>query len=112
MLRNNLAGAYESVGRADKATVLYKQVITISSVVLGEEHPHTLASRNNLAHAYESAGHLTDAITLYEQVTKDCARILGEDHPLTKTVRENLEAARRELAQRKDSSPTEEREED
>ena len=110
--RNNLAHAYKSAGHLTDAITLYEQVLPDRIRILGDEHPHTLASRNNLAHAYESAGHLTDAITLYEQVTKDCARILGEDHPLTKTVRENLEAARRELAQRKDSSPTEEREED
>ena len=76
--------------------------------LLGPDHPRTLTSRDNLAGAYRAAGRLTEAITLYEQVTKDRARILGEDHPLTKTVRENLEAAKRELAQHKGESSTEE----
>ena len=106
--RNNLAYAYESAGRLTEAITLYEQVLPDSIRILGEDHPNTLTSRNNLAYAYESAGRLTEAITLYEQVTKDCARILGEDHPLTKTVRENLEAARRELAQHKGESSTEE----
>ena len=106
--RNDLAGAYESAGRLTEAITLYEQVLPDSIRVLGEDHPNTLTSRNNLAGAYKSAGRLTEAITLYEQVTKDCARILGEDHPLTKTVRENLEAARRELAQHKGESSTEE----
>ena len=105
--RNNLAGAYESAGRPTEAITLYEQVTKDCARVLGEDHPDTLNSRNNLAYAYHAAGRLEEAITLYEQVTKDCARVLGEDHPLTKTVRENLEAARRELAQREDSSPTE-----
>ena len=105
--RNNLAGAYESAGRLEEAITLYEQVTKDCARVLGEDHPDTLTSRNNLAYAYHAAGRLEEAITLYEQVTKDCARVLGEDHPLTKTVRENLEAARRELAQREDSSPTE-----
>ena len=106
--RCNLAYAYESAGRLTEAITLYEQVLPDSIRVLGEDHPNTLTSRNNLAGAYKSAGRLTEAITLYEQVTKDCARILGEDHPLTKTVRENLEAARRELAQHKGESSTEE----
>ena len=75
--------------------------------LLGPDHPDTLTSRNNLAGAYESAGRLTEAIALYEQVLLDCTRVLGPDHPLTATVRENLEAARRELKQREDDSPTE-----
>ena len=106
--RSNLAGAYYAVGRLEEAITLYEQVTKDCARVLGEDHPHTLTSRNNLAGAYESAGRLTEAITLYEQTLADSTRILGEDHPLTKTVRENLEAARRELAQREDSSPTEE----
>ena len=110
--RNNLAYAYYAVGRLEEAITLFEQVLTDRIRILGEDHPDTLTSRNNLAYAYYAVGRLEEAIALYEQVTKDCARVLGEDHPLTKTVRENLEAARRELAQREDSSPTEEREED
>ena len=106
--RSNLAGAYESAGRLTEAITLYEQTLADSTRILGEDHPHTLTSRNNLAGAYESAGYLEEAITLYKQTLADSTRILGEDHPLTKTVRENLEAARRELAQREDSSPTEE----
>ena len=106
--RDNLAGAYRAAGRLTEAITLYEQVLPDRIRVLGEDHPDTLASRNNLAYAYKSAGRLTEAITLYEQVTKDRARILGEDHPLTKTVRENLEAAKRELAQHKGESSTEE----
>ncbi|MCQ5272314.1 tetratricopeptide repeat protein [Schaalia odontolytica] len=110
--RNNLAYAYCVVGRLEEAITLFEQVLPDRIRVLGEDHPDTLSSRNNLAGAYHAMGRLEEAITLFEQVTKDCARILGEDHPLTKTVRENLEAARRELAQREDSSPTEEREQE
>ena len=106
--RNNLAGAYLSAGRITEAIALFEQVLPDRIRVLGEDHPDTLASRNNLAYAYESAGRLEEAIALFEQVLPDSIRVLGEDHPLTKTVRENLEAARRELAQREDSSPTEE----
>ena len=107
--RNNLAGAYASVGRLTEAIALYEQVHTDSTRVLGEDHPHTLTSRNNLAYAYESAGRLQEAIGLFDRLLGGCLRILGPDHPLTATVRKSLEAARRELAEREESSPTEER---
>ena len=107
--RNNLAGAYASVGRLTEAIALYEQVHTDSTRVLGGDHPHTLTSRNNLAYAYESAGRLQEAIGLFDRLLGGCLRILGPDHPLTATVRKSLEAARRELAEREESSPTEER---
>ena len=107
--RNNLAYAYQEEGRLTEAIDLYEQVSANSIRVLGSVHPETLSSRNNLACAYAAAGRITEAITLYERVMADCLRVLDPDHPLTATVRKNLEAARRELAQREDSSPSEER---
>ena len=106
--RSNLAGAYQTAGRLNEAIALFKQVLPDSIRVLGEDHPDTLTSRSNLAYAYHTAGRLDEAIALFEQVLPDSIRILGEDHPLTKTVRKNLEAARRELAQHKGESSTEE----
>ena len=106
--RTNLAGAYESAGRLTEAITLLEQVLPDSIRVLGEDHPDTLTSRNNLAGAYYAAGRLTEAIQLFEQTLHDCIRVLGEAHPFTATVRENLEAAKRELAQHKGESSTEE----
>ena len=106
--RNNLANAYSSAGRAGDAIPLYEQVLNARSRMLGEDHPRTLASRNNLAYSYLLVGRTGEAISQYEQLLKDCTDVLGPRHPLTETVRDNLEAARRELAQREDSSPTEE----
>ena len=106
--RNNLAYAYASAGRLTEAITLYEQVTKDCARILAEDHPNTLTSRNNLAYAYESAGRLTEAIQLFEQTLHDCIRVLGEAHPFTATVRENLEAAKRELAQHKGESSTEE----
>ena len=106
--RNNLAGAYYAAGRLTEAITLYEQVTKDCARILGEDHPDTLTSRNNLAGAYYAAGRLTEAIQLFEQTLHDCIRVLGEAHPFTATVRENLEAAKRELAQHKGESSTEE----
>ena len=88
--RNNLASAYNAVGRLDDAIALHEQNLKDSTRILGPNHPDTLTSRNNLANAYQAAGRLHDAITLHEQNLKDRTRILGPNHPHTLATRSNL----------------------
>ena len=107
--RNNLATAYLEAGRVDEAIALLEQGLTNIIRIHGQGHPKTLNPRNNLAYAYQEAGRLTEAITLYEQTLTDSIRFPIEDHLLTSLMRFSLEAARRELAEQVDSSPTEER---
>ena len=88
-----IAYAYLSAGRITEAVALLEQVLTNSTRILGQDHPHTLVSRNNLAGAYRKAGRITEAITLYEKVLTDSTRILGQDHPHTLVSRNNLAGA-------------------
>ena len=106
--QNNLASAYASACYSITAIALFLQTFVKFRRVLGPDHHYTLAARRNIAELYASAGLLNAAVPLYEDVFSDYQRILGLEHPLTKTVRENLEAARRELAQHKGESSTEE----
>ena len=78
---------------APQAVIALSGAVDHLGKILGDDHPHTLASRNNLAHAYYSAGRLGEAIPLYEQVLADSARLLGEDHPDTLASRNNLASA-------------------
>ena len=89
-IRNNLAGAYYSVGRFGEAIELFERVLAERERVLGSDHPDTLTTRNNLAFAYHSAGRFDEAIELYERVLAEQERVLGPDHPDTLTVRNNL----------------------
>ena len=91
--RNNLAGAYESVGRFGEAIELFEQVLAERERVLGPDHPDMLETRNNLAGAYRSVGRLAEAIDELEKLLPDCQRVLGADHPDTLTVRNNLALA-------------------
>jgi tetratricopeptide (TPR) repeat protein len=59
--RNNLALAYEDVGRTDEALTLYEQNLADIERVLGPGHPYTLISRSNLADAYQTAGRTDEA---------------------------------------------------
>ena len=92
-VRNNLAVAYESVGRFGEAIELFEQVLAERERVLGADHPDTLNARNNLAGAYRSVGRFDEAIDAWEELLPDCQRVLGADHPVTLTVRNNLASA-------------------
>ena len=96
-VRNNLAGAYESVGRFGEAIELYEQVLDECKRLLGADHPDTLNTCNNLAGAYDSVGRFGEAIDAWEELLPDCQRVLGPEHPLTKLVQKNLEAAKRKM---------------
>ena len=92
-IRNNLAGAYYSVGRFGEAIELYEQVLAEYERVLGADHPDTLSVRNNLASAYDSVGRFGEAIELFEQVLDERERLLGPDHPDTLSSRSGLASA-------------------
>ena len=91
--RNNLAGAYEDVGRFGEAIELLGRVLADRVRVLGPDHPDTLTTRNNLAFVYHSAGRFGEAIELYERVLADQERVLGPDNPDMLITRNNLACA-------------------
>ena len=91
--RNNLAFAYDSVGRFGEAIELFEQVLDEHKRLLGADHPYTLTTRNNLAGAYLSVGRFGEAIDAWEELLLDCQRVLGADDPVTLTVRSNLARA-------------------
>ncbi len=80
-------------GQLSRATSHLQRALADRVRVLGNDHPHTLASRNNLAYAHQSAGDLGRAIELYVQTRADRARVLGDDHPGTLTSSNNLASA-------------------
>ena len=96
-VRNNLALAYDSVGRFGEAIDAWEKLLLDCQRVLGPDHPDTLTVRNNLAGAYHSAGRFGEAIELFEQVLADRVRVLGPDHPDTLTTRNNLAGAYRSV---------------
>ncbi|MFG1883772.1 tetratricopeptide repeat protein [Micromonospora sp. NPDC049102] len=90
---DNLASAYQTVGRVTEAITLYEQALADSRRVLGDDHPRSLASVNNLAVTYRSVGRVAEAVTLFEQALAGCRRVLGDDHPHTLGSVHNLAGA-------------------
>jgi tetratricopeptide (TPR) repeat protein len=64
---NNLASAYRSAGKPDRALPLLEETLKLTKAKLGADHPHTLTSMNNLASAYRAAGKPDQALPLFRQ---------------------------------------------
>ena len=57
------------------------QLLKKRKKVLGEDHPHTLASMENLAETYRNQGRRKEAEELDVQVMENFKKKLGADHP-------------------------------
>ena len=90
---NNLAAAYQAVGKLPEAIALLERVRDARIAKLGPDHPDTLTTLNNLAAAYQAAGKLPEAIALLERVRDAQIAKLGPDHPDTLTTLNNLAVA-------------------
>ncbi|MEH1129561.1 FxSxx-COOH system tetratricopeptide repeat protein [Micromonospora sp. CPCC 206061] len=107
--RNNLATAYESLGRLGDAIPLYEQSLDTSERLFGDDDPTTLVVRNNLASAYRSAGRVAASVALFEQVVDRNEQLRGEEHPDTLTSRNNLAYGYRSMGRVADAIPLFER---
>ena len=59
--------------------------------MLGEDHPHTLASADGLANDWRRfLGEYQAARDLDEETLARCRRVFGEDHPHTLASADNL----------------------
>ena len=92
-VRDNLVGAYYSVGRFAEAIYELEKLVPDCRRVWGADYPDTLNVRDNLAVAYKSVGRFAEAIDAWEELLRDCQLVLGADHPDTLNVRNNLAVA-------------------
>ncbi len=90
-----LAVAYHSFGRAERAVSLTEESLEAREGALGADHPSTIAARNNLASAYQAAGRIEEAISVHEKTLSEAEKSLGPDHPTTLASRQNLATAHR-----------------
>jgi tetratricopeptide (TPR) repeat protein len=90
---NNLAIAYQEVGRTAEAIRLHERALAGRLRALGPNHPDTLSSRNNLADACQQMGWAAEAITSFKRALAGRERVLGPDHPDTLSSRNGLAAA-------------------
>ena len=92
---NNLATAYQTVGRLPEAISLLERVRDGRIAKLGPDHPQTLTTLNNLATAYQAVGKLPEAIALLERVRDARIAKLGPNHADNMSTLNNLALAYR-----------------
>ena len=81
---------YVERGHWKEAEALAVVVMGKTRRVLGDDHPHTLASMGNLAGTYGKQGRWKDAEALEVVVMEKRKRLLGVDHPDTLMAMGNL----------------------
>ncbi|MCK2241592.1 MULTISPECIES: tetratricopeptide repeat protein [unclassified Crossiella] len=84
------ADALRDSAKLAEAAEVFRQVADRRCVLLGPEHPDTLATRNNLANILAQQGELAAAEETYTALLADLPRVLGADHPDTLASRNNL----------------------
>lgn len=81
-----------------------------SHLVLGAEHPDTIASRNSLAIGYRGLGRHEEAVDLDEETLRLRERVLGTEHPHTLMSRNDLAIGYRAVGRDNDADELESRE--
>ncbi|GHO62320.1 hypothetical protein KSC_012120 [Ktedonobacter sp. SOSP1-52] len=89
-LCDTLGTHLDKIGAYTEAVSYLKQALTISTRVLGPEHPDTATSLNNLASLYEHQGKYEQAEPLYQRALTIWEQVLGPEHPQTATGLNNL----------------------
>ncbi|MCY4432081.1 MAG: tetratricopeptide repeat protein [bacterium] len=89
-IRDRGAAALGQAGQPAQALTTSRQLLGDRLLLLGPDHPDTLASRSTLAVWLGESGRVDEAITACRELLADQQRVLGTDHPNTLTSRNNL----------------------
>jgi serine/threonine protein kinase/lipopolysaccharide biosynthesis regulator YciM len=102
-LQMTLGNAQLSLGRADKAIILFGRARETFTQKFAPHDPLVLTAMARLAAAYMDAGKMDLAIPLCEETLKIRSTVLGEDHPDTLTSMGDLAGAYHEVGKLKEA---------
>ncbi len=80
-LSNELASAYQKVGRSTEAEALLISMIEMRKQRLGSQHPDIAAAQDQLGHLYRQKGNFEEAKRLFELAYQNRLSTLGTTHP-------------------------------
>jgi len=89
-LSNKIGDVYYELGLYSIAEEHYSRSLAVRKLLLGDEHPDTLATINNLALVYWRQDRLSEAEDINRQVLGIRRRVLGETEPKTLETKGNL----------------------
>ncbi|MER6383717.1 FxSxx-COOH system tetratricopeptide repeat protein, partial [Streptomyces sp. NPDC001233] len=102
---NNLASAYNALGRHAEALPLAQQALQVTEAALGLHHPTTAIRLNNLASMYMDVGRHAEALPLAQQALQVTEAALGPHHPTTAIRLGNLASAYNALGRHTEALP-------
>jgi hypothetical protein len=77
-------------GHGSVAVDVFEAAQTLTTRLLGPEHPDTLTSMNNLSESLRAVGDNQAALDLHREVLETSKQVLGPQHPDTLTSMNNL----------------------
>ena len=101
--RNELAAAYQAVGRNADALKLEQETLKLRAEILGRDHADTLESLNNVGVFLQTAGRTLEAIVLFEETIELVSSKRGRETTETLSNRSNLARAYLQVGRTKDS---------
>ena len=93
MVQGNFASTYASLGQAEKALRIEKDVYSGHLRLKGEEHEETFAAANNYAYSLVQLQRFDEAKLVLRKEIPVARRVLGESDDLTLTMRWNYATA-------------------
>ena len=92
-LLNNLAMAFQAVGRTGEAIELLEVVLPKKEAVYGTRHPDVQGTRSNLAALYYLNGRGAEALPLWRASLDVLVTEVEDEHPVLQTLRVNVAVA-------------------
>ncbi|KAI4599602.1 hypothetical protein KJ359_001699 [Pestalotiopsis sp. 9143b] len=85
-----VADSHDELGKYAEAEEMDREALELRKLVLGPEHPDTLASMNNLALVLRSQGKYEEAEEMHREELELTKLVLGPEHPSTLDSMNNL----------------------
>jgi len=87
---NNLAVAYDNLGKHDMAMVIRKELVLVKEAVCGPNHPSTLELKDSLAVSYDHMNRHREALVLKRQVLRIREQLHGKEHNSVLNSKNNI----------------------
>jgi len=81
MLRNNLAGLYQNLGRYEEAKTAYEELLPLLKETIGLKDWRTLTTMSNLGEVYQALGDMPQAEKYFEQALNLMENLQDTDKP-------------------------------
>lgn len=89
-MQQTLGASLLGLGESGQALIVLQKAVDTQQLLLGQDHPKTIASMGTLAEALRVSGQLDKALPLYEQTLRFARARLGDHHLDTLTSMNNL----------------------